>query len=77
MIHPLQEDLSKYTDNEIESKLLELTKKYFAAQRMGNLALLTQLSTFVTIYKEEMSMRYYRKTKTDLDKDLDNLINVD
>jgi hypothetical protein len=76
MIHPLQQDLSKFTDSEIENKLQELSRKYFAAQRMGSYELLTQLSTFVTIYRQELSGRYL-KNKGQLDTDLDNLINVD
>ena len=76
MIHPLQEDLSKFTDSEIENKLQELSRKYFAAQRLGSRELLTQLSTFVTIYRQELSGRYL-KNKGQLDTDLDNLINVD
>ena len=76
MIHPLQQDLSKFTDSEIENKLQELSKKYFAAQRMGSYELLTQLSTFVTIYRQELSGRYL-KNKGQLDTDLDHLINVD
>jgi len=76
MIHPLQEDLSKFTDSEIENKLQELSRKYFAAQRLGSYELLTQLSTFVTIYRQELSGRYL-KNKGQLDTDLDNLINVD
>ena len=36
MFHPLQQDLTKFTDTEIENKLQELSKKYFAAQRMGS-----------------------------------------
>ena len=46
------------------------------AQRLGKPEMLTQLATFVTIYKEEMSKRYRDKTKNDLGGDLDQLINV-
>jgi ribosomal protein L29 len=77
MFHPLQQDLSGLTDSEIESKLQELSKKYFAAQRMGSRDLLTQVSTFVNIYRNELSRRYMTKNKGDLDRDLDQLINVD
>lgn len=77
MFHPLQQDLSNLSDSEIESKLQELSRKYFAAQRMGNLDLLTQVATFVNIYRNELSKRYMTKNKGDLDKDLDQLINVD
>jgi hypothetical protein len=77
MFHPFEQDLSGLTDSEVENKLQELTRKYFAAARMGNKDLLTQLSTFVTIYKQEMSKRYYNKGRQELDRDLDQLINVD
>lgn len=77
MFHPLQEDLSVLSDSEIEQKLQELSKKYFAAQRLGNLELLTQVGTFVNIYRTELSRRYLTRNKGDLDKDLDQLINVD
>jgi hypothetical protein len=76
MFHPFEGDLSALTDSEVEKKLHEITKKYFIVARMGNYELLTQLSTFVTIYKGEMARRYANR-KSDLDKDLDQLINVD
>jgi hypothetical protein len=76
MFHPLEGDLSELKDTEIEQKLIELNKKYYAAARMGSRDLLTQLSTFITIYRDELSNRYARKLKSD-DNDLDQLINVD
>jgi hypothetical protein len=76
MFHPLESDLSQLKDQELEEKVQELTKKYFVAQRLGKPELLTQLSTFVTIYKEEMSRRYRDRLNTGLDGDLDQLINV-
>jgi hypothetical protein len=76
MFHPLEPDVRNLKDSEIEEKIQELTKKYFVAQRLGNYDLLTQVSTFVTIYREEMSRRQIEKTKTELDGDLDQLINV-
>ncbi len=77
MFHPFSGDLSNLKDNEVEAKLLEITKKYHAAARLGKPELLTQLGTFVTIYREEMSKRYLRKTNNQNDTDLDQLINVD
>lgn len=81
MFHPLEGDLSALKDSEVESRLQELTKKYFQAQRFGSQALLTQLSTFVTIYREELALRYRKNlsssTNQGLDGDLDQLINVD
>jgi ribosomal protein L29 len=77
MLHPLTQDLSQLKDTEIEEKVNELTKKYFQASRLGNAELLTQLSTFITIYKEEMGQRLRAKTQGTMDGDLDQLINVD
>jgi len=77
MFHPLQQDLTALSDSEVESKLQELSKKYFAAQRMGSRDLLTQLSIFVNIYRNELSRRYMTKNRGDLDRDLDQLITVD
>lgn len=76
MLHPLGADLSQLKDQELEEKVQELTKKYYAAQRLGKPELLTQISTFVTIYKDEMSRRYRDRLNTGLDGDLDQLINV-
>jgi|TARA_B110000503_G_scaffold62961_1_gene99572 hypothetical protein len=76
MFHPLEEDLSNLKDQEVEQKLLELTKKYHTVARLGNQDLLTQLSTFVIIYREEMSKRHTRRLK-DTDSDMGQLINVD
>jgi hypothetical protein len=77
MFHPLEGDLSQLKDNEVEDKLNELNRKYFLAARLGNREVLTQIATFVTIYKEEMSKRYLSKSQGQLDNDLDQLINVD
>ena len=77
MLHPLSVDLTTLKDSEVEEKLQELTRKYFAAQRLGKPELLTQISTFVTIYKDEMTRRNHLRMKGQLDGDLDQLINVD
>ena len=76
MIHPFEGDLSQFKDQEIENKLIELNKKYHAAARLGSRDLLTQLSTFITIYREELSKRHAQKLKQ-ADDDLGQLINVD
>jgi hypothetical protein len=76
MFHPLESDLSSLKDTEIEQKLIELNKKYYAAARLGSRDLLTQLSTFITIYRDELSMRYARKNQQN-DDDLGQLINVE
>lgn len=75
MLHPFTEDLSVLKDSEIENKISELTRKYYTASRLGKGELLTQISTFITIYKEELSKRYRQKLSND-DNDIGQLINV-
>ena len=76
MIHPLAEDYAKLKDTEIESKLQDLSKKYFQS---NNPAVKQQIAIFMDIYKTELSSRrakameqLYQKR----DKDLDSLIKV-
>jgi len=76
MLHPFAEDLSALKENELEEKVQELTRKYYQASRLGKPELLTQIATFVTIYKDELSKRYRERTQAELDGDLDQLINV-
>jgi hypothetical protein len=76
MLHPLIGDLTEFKDQDIENKLIELNKKYYTAARLGSQDLLTQLSTFVTIYREELHKRHTQKLKQ-TDNDLGQLINVD
>ena len=78
MFHPFEGNLSQLKDSEVEEKLQELTRKYFQAARLGKPELLTQISTFVTIYKDEMSKRLRKNLNSSQDdRDLDQLINVD
>jgi hypothetical protein len=77
MYHPFEGDLTQLKDTEVEEKLFELNKKYFAAYRLGKPELLTQLATFVTIYKDELTRRNMIRSRQQLDGDLDQLINVD
>ena len=76
MFHPLISDLSDLKDQDVENKLIELNKKYYAASRLGSRDLLTQLSTAITIYREELAKRHTQKLKQ-ADDDLGQLINVD
>lgn len=76
MIHPLAEDFSQLKDAEIESKLQELTKKYWQA---NNPMVKQQISVFIDIYKTELSARRSKQVEQmyqKRDKDLDNLIKV-
>lgn len=76
MYHPFQEKLEDLKDQDIDQRIQDLSKKFFIAQRLGQTELLTQLSIFVNIYREELTRRHLEKTKKDLDGDLDKLINV-
>ena len=76
MFHPLGGDLSTLKDQDVENKLIELNKKYHTASRLGSRDLLTQLSTFITIYRQELAKRHAEKMKS-TDSDLGQLINVD
>jgi hypothetical protein len=76
MFHPLVGDLTEFKDQEIENKLIELNKKYYVAARLGSHDLLTQLSTVIIMYREELGKRHALKLKN-ADGDLGQLINVD
>lgn len=76
MFNPLVNDLSGLKDQELEEKILDLSKRYHTAMRLGKAELLTQIQTILIMYKEERSRRYGVK-KTQIDDDLDQLINVD
>lgn len=76
VINPLLDDLSNLKDSEIESKIQDLSKKYWISQ---NPDIRSQIASFLDIYKEELRTRQakmwdqqYQKRN----KDLDNLIQV-
>lgn len=76
MHHPFSENLADLSEGELQNKITELSKKYSTAHRLGNEYVLTQLQTFITIYRDELRQRSMSK-KIDGDNDLDNLINVE
>jgi hypothetical protein len=78
MFHPFEEDLTALTDTQLTERISELSRKYNAAARLGKGHMLTQLQTFVTIYRDEITRRAMSsKLRANDDKDLDQLINVD
>lgn len=80
MFNPLMEDLSKLKDNEVESKVLELGKKYAIAARSGMNDVIPQILVALEAYRFEMSKRSQRAlqdTSTKLNGEIDGLINVD
>ena len=56
-MHPLAEDFSKLKDSEIESRIQELTKKYWQAH---NPTVQMQISLFLDMYQEELRSRRAR-----------------
>jgi len=73
MEHPFQEDFSDLKDSEIEQKIQDLSKKYWIAYKTGNKDLLTQLDTFLIIYKQELSKRYLERSKEQFNGDLESI----
>lgn len=76
MIHPLAEDFSELKDLEVETKLQDLSKKYW---QTNNPAVRQQISIFIELYKMELSSRRAKLVEQQYqkrDKDLDKLINV-
>jgi len=75
-MHPLVTDLSSMKDPELESKINDLTRKYFMTHNPGIQA---QIVAVLDSYKEELDKRRrldYEKMMNTRDKGLDKLINV-
>ena len=80
MYHPLIGDLSKIKDADIEEKILDLSKKYSIAIRLGQGGPAHQIVMVLDAYKTELSERQRKALETTMskkNKDLDDLINVD
>jgi hypothetical protein len=76
MFHPLSEDYSQLKDAEIETRLQDLSRKYFM---VNNPAIKQQIAVFIDIYKNELSVRRAKQldqTYQRRDKDLDKFIKV-
>jgi hypothetical protein len=76
-MHPLAGDLSVLKDSEIESKIQDLTKKYFQTY---NMEIKTQIASLLEDYNSEISKRRQEQLKKMMDsrdKSLDKLIKVD
>jgi hypothetical protein len=80
MYNPLLDNPSKLKDQELDDKILDLSKKYWIASRMGQGMVANQIAGTIEMYRDEQQRRYSATTKTlakDQDKDLDGLINID
>lgn len=76
MINPLLENLENLKDSEIESKIQDLSKKYWMA---GNPNVKMQIANLLDIYKQEISVRKAKAWEQQYqkrNKDLDDLIQV-
>lgn len=77
-MHPLQINLTKLSDSDLEEKIRELTKKYTTVLQVSPSAG-TQLLMLLEDYKFEKSNRDQRKIEEmnkSLGSDLDDLINI-
>lgn len=76
MFNPLVDDLSQLTDDEVQTKTRELTKRYWQTQ---NPQLREQIQTMLSMFTEEQRSRMAKQQQQaseNGDSDLDNLINI-
>lgn len=74
MLHPIEDDLSIYSNQELEQKITELTKKYF---RQRNPEVKQQMQQLLDMYKIELRERIQKEQRQKLNLDLDKLINIE
>lgn len=77
-MHPLQSDITSLTDQELENKIFELSKKYFQALRFVPGAA-HQISMMLEGYKYEQQRRLVEKemNKPADDPAFEELIKID
>jgi hypothetical protein len=80
--HPMQEDISKLAEDEINKKIRDLTKKLGTARRMGNPLMVEQITRALSAYQDELKSRRLReieqeKKKSQGEPDMGELINVE
>lgn len=76
MIHPLAEDLHLLKDVEIESRIQDLSSKYFKSY---NASLQHEIVLYLDMYKAELAARRAKMWQEQYEKrdtNLDSLINV-
>lgn len=81
MFHPLLDDPRKIKDADLENKILDLSKKYLIAARMGQGGVANQILMALDMYKAEQQNRQMAASQTVMkdrnNKGLDDLINVE
>ena len=77
-MHPLQPDITSLSDQELENKTIELSRKYFQAVRYSPSAA-NQISMMLEGFRWEAQRRAIErsKQKNDDEPGLDDLIKVD
>jgi hypothetical protein len=78
MSHPLLNDLSVLTQDELNKKYAEISKKLFQAQRYGNPAVINQLRMILSDYQYELENRN-RKVMEEVEKqnkDFNGIIDI-
>mgnify|MGYP003705544383 CR=1 FL=1 len=60
-MHPLINDLSKFSDDELHSKLSELNKRFVQAYRIGPTQIIPQLQMLIEDYNAEVGRRNAKK----------------
>ena len=79
MFHPLLENVALIKDSDLENKILDLSKKYHMAQRMGQGGVCDQILYILNALREEQSTRnrnMLNKAQSSQNKNLDDLINI-
>jgi hypothetical protein len=79
MFHPLIADLTDLSSQELETKINELSRKYFIAARSGNADLGQQIIVALEMYKEQLRAKNLAASKVATqsgNKDLDDLIKI-
>jgi hypothetical protein len=80
LYNPLLDNTDKLKDQELESRILDLTKKYYIASRMGQGSVANQIVGILEMYKDELMKRQRQSLEKVSKKNaggLDDLINVD
>jgi len=81
MFNPLIEDPSKLKDQDLENKILDLSRKYGIAMRLGQGSIAQQIVITLDAYRMEQQTRQIESMKTIQEKQkkqgLDDLINVE
>ena len=73
MDHPLGEDTSVMSDEQLQEKISMLTKKYFQTR---NPEAKSQITLMLDMYKLESRDRLLKKRANGSNNDLDKLINI-